>query len=302
MDIGEIISAAAPHGAENSECPFCPSPEGEDFTTYPGRTALGTTLGEIMVEPTQLPSKQSGCRPKDGNTNRQNAASSKERPNPPLSHPAFGAYSYEAHHLIPGKQKLLKKSGDQKVMDGHPIEKWICAGEKIEGDTGYSINNSDNGAWLASAPESVKKLRGRKPTRPWERERHPKPHPDALTPEEKDEIAFYAMDHSAGQFHYGKHDVADDTGAHQTYPKTVSKLLTQLENRVSDWSQECPLCGEKPTEPPYKPTWMMNEFLDLISMAIEIEIRLMPPKTWEYFISSFAKRRHMQECQHVSSL
>jgi hypothetical protein len=80
----------------------------------------------------------------------------------------------------------------------------------------------------ASAPENLKKLRGRPRTTPWERENHPKPHPAALTTEEKEMIAFYAMERGAGQFHYGKHAISDETGAYQSYPAEVNRILNEL--------------------------------------------------------------------------
>lgn len=258
MEMGEIISLPEPHVPE--KCPFCPPPKDEDFTTYPGAKASGSTLGDIMKNPADLVSKQEQARPKDGGPERQSKPSSKPRPDPPLAHPTFGPYSYEAHHLIPGKQPLLKKEGGQTVMKGHSIENWIRKGPNIKKDTGYSINNSDNGVWLPSAPESVKKLRGRNPARPWEQEGHPEPHPNALTQAEKEEIADFAMAR-AGQFHYGQHAVNDDSGSCDSYPGTVEKRLTELDRRLWAWANECPLCGKKPAEPPYDPSWKVNELL-----------------------------------------
>src|SRR3954470_2107757 len=107
MEMGEIISLPTPHAPE--KCPFCPTPKDEDFTTYPGAKALGTTLDEIMTSPADLVTKQLKARPKDGGAERQAKPSAKPRPNPPLVHPKYGPYSYEAHHLIPGDQPLLKK-------------------------------------------------------------------------------------------------------------------------------------------------------------------------------------------------
>lgn len=290
MDMGEIISMPSPHVPE--KCPFCPMPKDEDFVSHPGAKALGTTLAEIMNNPAQLVPKQPGARPKDGGAERQAKPSAKPKPDPPLEHPTFGPYSYEAHHLIPGKQVLLKDESDETVMDGHPIEKWICKGLNIKKDTGYSINNSDNGVWLPSAPEGVKKLKGRTPVRPWERENHPKPNPNALTEIEKNEIADFAMDKGAGQFHYGKHAISDDSGSYASYPKVVHRRLTELNDRITAWSKECPLCGKKPSNPPYDPSWKVNEMLDLISMWIQIDIQLSGPRKWTYFISSHALRRH----------
>ena len=304
MEIGEIISLPSPHTPD--ECPFCPMPKPESFTTYPGgRAASGTTLGKIMAEPDSI---EGGARPKNGQPERQSKPAAKTKPAPPLSHPDFdrpdgsvivsGPYSYEAHHLIPGKEKLLKGEGSSTVMDGHKIEEWIIGGKgKIKTDSGYSINNSDNGVWLPSAPENLKKLRGRPRTTPWEREDHESPHVAALTPAEKELIAFYAMERGAGQFHYGKHGISDESGACRSYPAEVSRILDDLYDRINLWSNACPLCGgaDGNPPPPYDAHWKVHDLLDLVSMSIDIEIRLQPPARWEYFISTHAMNKSKAE-------
>jgi hypothetical protein len=95
----------------------------------------------------------------------------------------------------------------------------------------------------------------------------------------------------AGQFHYGKHAINDDSGSCASYPKTVEERLTALDRRLWAWARECPLCGKKPADPPYDPSWKVNELLDLISMWIQIEITTPEPRSWRYFISSHAMRR-----------
>jgi|SoiMethySBSTD1v2_1073268.scaffolds.fasta_scaffold167125_2 hypothetical protein len=309
MEINEIIAVPSPHTPD--ECPFCPKPKQEPFTTYPGGSAAsGTKLGSIMADP---PSMEGGARPKDGEANRQGKASPKPRPNPPLTHPDFdrpdgsvilsGPFSYEAHHLIPGKETMLKGEGSGTVMDGHKIEEWIIGGKgKITADSGYTINNSDNGVWLPSAPENLKKLRGRPRTTPWEREGHPKPHPAALTEDEKELLAFYAMEHGAGQFHYGKHAISDETGAYKSYPAEVNKILSELYDRINLWSNECPLCGKAKGNPPppYDPHWKVHDLLDLVSMLIEIYIRLEPPSRWEFFISTHAMNKSKADRKKLS--
>lgn len=300
----EVQEPVAPPGADHQsdKCPFCPLPKDEDFTTHPGAKALGTTLAAIMEDPSSLVSKQSAARPKDGAAERQPTAETRSRPNPPLEHPVYGAYSYEAHHLIPGKQDLLKSEGASQVMNGHPIEDWIKKSGKIKKDTGYSINNSDNGVWLASAPSSVKKTRGFKPATPWEREDHPNPNPNALTTAQKNEIADYAMTHGAGQFHYGKHAINDDEGSAPSYPKVVHERLTNLADNMLAWSKVCPLCAEKPSDPPYDPSWKVNGYLDAIAMQIRVEIQAMPASTWKYFISSHAMRLGKAMNKKIQSL
>ncbi len=64
-----------------------------------------------------------------------------------------GQYSAQAHHLICGKEIL----GAQKE-----IESWLCKEGTHNGklqpcDTGYNVNNAENGIWLPSTPLHHKK-------------------------------------------------------------------------------------------------------------------------------------------------
>ncbi|MDH5651288.1 MAG: AHH domain-containing protein [Gammaproteobacteria bacterium] len=293
MEIGEIISPAICHTEEEKECPFCTTPKEEkkDYKTYAGADKDENRLKDIMADPSVLSSKDSGAREKNGNPNQQQRSTPKIPPVPPLSHDVYGIYTYEAHHLIPGKEKV-EPGKPVTVMAGHPIEKWIKKGDKIDRDTGYSINNSDNGVWLPSATVLHKKNKSNQnPDIGWNSAAKAKKNPDkSLTQDQKTEIAYYAMNCNAGQFHYGQHKILDDEGIHYTYTKKVRNRLTDLESFIRAWSEECLIDGKtKPTKPPYTPTWKINEKLDLISIWIEIEIRLMPPSTWTYFLSSFAK-------------
>lgn len=292
MEMNEPVASDAGHTTPNSECPFCPTPPScESFKTYPGSAKSEPQLKQAMANPANL---ESGARPKQGAPNQQQEAARKALPEPPLEHPEFGAYTYEAHHLIPGKERVApsgENAEEKLVMSGHAIERWIQKGENVDRDSGYSINNSDNGAWLPSAPEMCKKLRGNKPSRPWASEAKAKSDPDALSSDEKTEIARFAMLNGAGQFHYGQHKILDEEGKHYSYPKEVEARLTALEGLVSEWSKVC-LCDpeqSRPPKPPFKPTWKMNEMLDRVSKKIDEQIRVWTPARWTYFISSFAK-------------
>jgi hypothetical protein len=296
MEIIEIISPAFSHDSEEKECPFCTSPKDEkdDYVTYPGAEKNEANLKDIMADPSSLTSKENNTREKMGKPNQQQPSCSKTPPEPSLSHDIYGTYTYEAHHLIPGKEKIIK-GGKEAVMDGHPIEKWIKknkSGGQIDRDTGYSINNSDNGVWLPSATVLHKKNPGNKePDIAWASKSKTAKTPEGkLTEVQKTEIAEYAMNCNQGQFHYGPHKVKDGESVHYTYPAEVKKRLGKLEECIRAWSEECLIDGKsKPTKPPYTPTWKMNEKLDLISIWIEIDIRLMPPVTWTYYLSAYAK-------------
>lgn len=117
-----------------------------------------------------------------------------------------------------------------------------------------------------------------------------KKNPMALTMDEKEDVAGYAAHH--GQFHYGLHKILDNEGMHYTYPKEVADRLRLLEEMVAGWSAVC-LCDEEqstPPSPPFKPTWQMDKKQDLTSIWIEIEITLMPPSTWTYFVLTLAEK------------
>jgi hypothetical protein len=251
MEIGEVISTPGIHATPEDDCPFCPTPREEDkkkFKTYPGKDKDASRLVAIMENPDLLSSEDSRSRPKKGEPNQQQAASKKPYPASPLTHETFGPYTYEAHHLIPGNEKVAP--GDTKaVMSGHAIEKWIVDGDKVDRDTGYSINNSDNGTWLPSATKANKKDRANpSPARPWASEQKMKNDPLALSLEEKRAIAYFAMQKGAGQFHYGQHKILDDEGKHYTYAKEVEERLSKLENLLAAWAETC-RCDQS-TKPP----------------------------------------------------
>jgi len=294
MQIGEIVAPPVPHSTPNEDCPFCPPPDDKKFTTYAGAEKSESRLKSIMADPSKLASLESNARPKLGEADQQNASSARNYPSSPLVHPEarFGVYSYEAHHLIPGTEKVAPGSTKQ-VMSGHAIEKWIKAGDNIDRDSGYSINNSDNGVWLPSAPIANKKNPGNPtPALPWSSEvktvKRVAQGLPTVTSDEKHEIANFAMLRGAGQFHYGQHKVLNEEGTHYTYSKEVVSRLDQLEKGIAAWAPVC-FCEKKEPKPPFKPTWQINQKMDGVSRWIEIDIKQMPPANWEFWISTLAK-------------
>jgi hypothetical protein len=177
-------------------------------------------------------------------------------------------------------------------MSGHPIEKWIIKGKQVKGDSGYSINNTQNGVCLPSPPKTVKKNRGNpNPDRPWASAAKSKNNPKALTLADKTEIAEYAMTANLGQFHYGHHKILNDEGLHFSYAEHIQNCLTEAESSLKGWSEVC-FCDpaqSKPPKAPFKATWKINALLDGISRCIEFDIKDKQANKWEYFISSFAK-------------
>lgn len=272
----ESLENIAKHKESNEDCPFCPGKEEEDFKTYPGASNNSKKLAKIMDAPSRLTQQQGGCRPKDGTDNRQSPAERKPKPTPIFNDAIYGDYSCEAHHAISGKQ----------AMKNHKIEKWILKAKGlVEKDTGYSINNSDNGVWLPSIPEEHK---GGK----W----------GLLGPEKKYEIATKPMAQNKGQFHKGPHDITDPEDPygkyHPSYKKELIDKLDTLYDRIQAWSSNCFLCEDvDPNEGPFLPPYKVNQMLDTLSGSV-IKDLVASPKSWRYFISKIAMLYHNEDCPH----
>ena len=272
-EVNELVAPPEAHDpGENTSCPLCPVPKPEDFTTYPGIQNDSAVLEAVMEEPGSLVRKQKKARPKDGNTQRQAESDARPKPEPIFRHKTHGAYSAEAHHLISGNQ----------AMKGHEIEKWLVAGTLIKKDTGYSINNSDNGEWLPSIPEKYK-------GGSW----------SPLSKDEKLAIASAPMKSDKGQFHKGPHNVTDKEdllGEHTSYPKEVKRCLSDLVEVIHGWVTSCPICENvDPDKGPFDPNWRIHDMLDRLSQGIRMDLTG-PPEGWYYFISRVAMEYHRDVC------
>ena len=275
-EIGEAIALTEPHPAPEPKCPFCPLDPPKDFKTYPGIANDSDILGDIMENPTLLTEKQSNARPKTGKEGEQRSSKPQPKPNPIYSNSEYGDYSCEAHHLISGKQALA----------GHAIEKWIVADELIEKDTGYSVNNADNGIWLPSIPEKFK-------GGTWG--------PKSF--DEKFGIASMAIDETKLQFHKGHHritDPDDPTGeVHKSYDKYLKKKLTAIEERIKGWKDFCPLCEDgRQGKVKFKPTHKVNQVLDNFSKKIVRRKVSGDASRWDIFISKISLEYHKPRCTH----
>jgi hypothetical protein len=267
--IGEsVFLDPAGHNSAKPPCPFCPADQ-DPYTTYAGAANDSGTLGEVMANPDQLVSKQPGVRPKQGKPRQQAKDKTKLKPKPICSIPPHGDYSCEAHHVIPGKQS----------MDGEDIEAWLKAGNQVESDTGYSINNAGNGVWLVSIPEAYK---GGK----WGK----------FDPDTKLAIAKLGMA-KQGQFHKGHHNIGDpedeDGEYHERYPKMVKSDLNDLYKLIEGWSLKC---FETKQGPPHAPTHKVNIMLDRYSSGIAKHLLATDPRRWRYFISRVALKAHKDVC------
>ena len=284
-ELNEIIAVAKPHTEEDEECPFCPEEPPSEYKTFPGVKNNSETLAKNMENPDSfgVSGREATARPKLGEKHQQNPPSNKDElkePHPIHTHstdPAIGDYSCEAHHLISGKQALAKA--------GHKFERWICKGDTIEKDTGYSVNNPDNGIWLPSIPENMK---GGK----WGKIKKYK---------KKQEIAEHVMEAKQMQFHKSHHRIKDEgeDQMHKTYDDFLIGMLKQMDDRMILWSKECPFCkdGDKPKEK-FQPSVRANQALDNLSRVTKRHITG-PRQTWDIFISKLARDYHKPVCPHT---
>lgn len=277
-ELGEIIALAVPHSEEEPECPFCPEEPPTEFTTYPGAKNNSDTLAKNMETPGGFPhGGESGVRPKDAPMDPTALVK------PDITHSDEGAYSSEAHHLVSGKQALGKS-------DKHKFERWICADEKIISDTGYSVNNYDNGIWMPSVPEkyNVKPDKGKWGSLPT-----------------KKAVAENAMQLTGRQFHKSHHsikDKKDDDQVHQTYDSFLVTKLEQMDERMEGWASACPICKDENDNQKDKvqPTFKANRALDRLARVAQRHITG-DRATWDIFISRLALNYHNPVCPHTTT-
>ncbi len=279
--IGEGIWVPAGHDKPHADCPFCPEARKKaTFTTYPGKDNDSGDLAAIMGDPGKLTSRQPNARPKDGSSDAQDRPDPRDKPEFRLA--AHGEYSFEAHHAISGKQ----------AMKNELIEHWICADRgRINADSGYSINNTENGVWLPSVPSNYQALPSKNQKSTW----------GGLAVTTKQDAAFQAMKRGLGQFHKGPHNVAgenredgsapdieelDDIDPANRYDTNVKKMLANVQALLRAWNNACtvPRSSTKP-----QPNWRVNALLDNTSTAI-IGRLTGPVHNWRgFFISNLSR-------------
>jgi hypothetical protein len=203
--------------------------------------------------------------------------------------------NYQAHHAISGNQ----------CMAGHPIQIYITKVKPTENDqennsnnakldfstvksdTGYSINNPNNGVWLCSWPTQVE---GQWPK-------------DA---EKQKSIAFEAMAATSHQWHLGGHSIEDpadpDQIYHEKYDDHVRSHLDDMVKKVRLWSDQCPFCtpaDSKGPQKPFPPPYRLNNMLDSLSAHIVRQITGHPSQ-WHFFVSELALLYHVEKgpCRH----
>ena len=283
-EVGEIIGVAVGHDTSNKECPFCPEEEIPDFTTKAGLDNDGTTLGKNMNDPDGFAStREKECRPKKKEDFYQDPPSKKRKkelkePTPICTHPDVGDISCEAHHLISGKQALAKNNE-------HDFEKWIQASQKnlIEKDTGYSVNNYDNGLWMPSVPEDTIGKAG------------------AWGKLDRQAVANWVMEETDIQFHKGGHSIPEkleingkmfripeDKRMHSRYDEYLIQTLKLMSERMVGWSNKCKLCKDRSAKnQKLQPSVRTNAYLDQLSNHVKGKITG-NRSTWSLFVSTLS--------------
>lgn len=279
----EINELAAPpktgkHPNDDPNCPFCPiEEEKETWTTHAKYGANDSEiLGDLMLTPGKLVSRQGGARPKT-----EKAAAARQVMEVPALVPLspvgpFGPYSFEAHHLISGNHALCT----------NPIKAWLMSADGvIDGDTGYSVNTAANGVWLPSVPTIwVKGGFG------------------ACT--QKYVVARVPMAEGLGQFHKGNHHIVDhddpDQKHHGSYNTWLNARLAAVAGRIGEWPAHCPVSidrdasGKKP-----KPSVRVHDVLDAVSTTMRGKVGG-TGHDWHIFVSKMALWYHKELTEGAS--
>lgn len=201
--------------------PFCPAKKNkEHYTTYGGAKNNSINLAKFIEAPNKFATSiESDARPKNGETgkdgrpNQTFTDNEQEKLNTILKTKSRKC-KWQAHHAF---------SGDQ-CLKGHDVEKFIIAGDKLKYDTGYSVNNPQNGVWLPSGFNMIK----------WPSD-----------PAEKYKLSKSAMDEFQRQFHLGHHDITVDVdgldpAVHEKYVNFVKRHLSNLHTILLTWLTGCP--------------------------------------------------------------
>lgn len=252
------------HQPDDPKCPFCPQKKNEEhYKTYGGVENDGGKLGNLVNEPKKFAtSTESDARPKDGALGKDERPNQSFKDSEPLTTVKCSdvEWKFQAHHAISGNQ----------CLKGHAVEKFIIAGDKIKYDTGYSVNNPQNGVWLPSFPEDGIA---------W---------PDK--PADKFELAKKAMDKFHRQFHLGHHNISVDvdgmdTDTDENYAEYVKDKLDDLHTVLSTWKAHCP---GKEDDGKHLGNPKIHNALDHVSEHIINNLKG-SPSSWSFYVSRHAR-------------
>jgi len=249
------------------ECPLCPKSDNtQHYVTYSGEDNSGSKLAKNINNPEGFGvSVEADARPKDGKTGKDDRLNQffveveDEDKEDGLKGKDKG-WKFQAHHAISGNQCLA----------GHPVERYILGKKDVRFDTGYSVNNPQNGVWLPSGHKR----------RAW---------PGVANYEKSLEIAMEGMEQCGRQFHVGGHDIAVDANGldpkcAQNYIDFVQSYLTELHGILIEWSAHCPNAKK---EKPIGNTIIHNA-LDAVSGHI-IGMLTSSPRRWTSFVSRYSR-------------
>lgn len=275
-ELGEIIAVEVGHDEPDPDCPFCPPPKNKPYTTYPGSANNSGKLEKIMTDPSKLTSEQSDARDQTAAVDDKGYDQEQPRPAKRLKDDTKW-YTFQAHHLISGKQAL----------EGHVFEDWILASGRNEAATGYSVNCTGNGFWAPSVP---KKYVGR-----WSARKK------VLTDDERQALAEKVMKDFTAQVHIGPHNISDpddpDGDKHTSYDVYIKQMLKEMDDRVVAWKEECFLAKSDDKKP--QATHHVHNNLDNLSEHLKNKISG-SHYNWDIFLSQYAMNYHKPVCAHVA--
>jgi hypothetical protein len=262
-EVLEAFAMGTAHTTNDPKCPFCPKKKNDQhYTTHGGAENDGGTLGSLVDDPKKFGTSIEGdARPKDGKQGKDG------RPNQAFAEtePLKGVkgkdkdWKFQCHHAISGNQ----------CLKGDPVETFIKEGDQVKFDTGYSVNNPQNGIWLPSYPED---------------ENWPS---DAA---KKFDLAKVAMKKFTRQFHLGHHNISVDvdgidTKTDEKYTDYVKGQLKDLHVVISKWEAHCP---EEDAEKKHLGNARIHMMLDHVSDHIAKKLKGSPGK-WTIFVSRHAR-------------
>ena len=259
----EPVMMGVPHTP--GKCPFCPKEDNtQHYRTYKGEDNDGGRLGNHVDEPTKFgTSSEANARPKDGGTGKDGRQNQSfiDTSDETLAKVKGSDkdWKFQCHHAISGNQ----------CLKGHPVEKFIAAGDKVKYDTGYSVNNPQQGIWMPSFPSGDN----------W-----------PTDPAAKFELAKEAMAKFGRQFHLGHHNIKLDADkidllTDKMYVEYVKDQLKQLNIVLLDWDANCP---EKTDDGRHIGNTRIHSHLDHISSNIIKKLAGAPNK-WTTFVSRHAR-------------
>lgn len=275
MELGELISPPFGHSEPIEECPFCPPPKSSDYKTYAGKANDSKVLAKIMADPECLTSEQPSARPQSGKVDSDGYTQEQETPSINQKNETK-FYTFQAHHLISGKQALK----------GSEMEDWIVGGKEIEKDTGYSVNYTKNGFWAPSIPKDYVGKWGKKKK--------------ILTDEQRQEFAEKVMEDANAQAHIGPHNITDpddpDGHLHASYDRYIKDWLQAISDRVRAWSGVCVFCDDSSDKKP-QTSYTVHDILDRLSTHLKGQITG-SRVNWKIYLSKYAMEYHKPVCSH----